>query len=84
VEPRLARLHDTRIIRAGGATLAANYQNLTGKTTAYADSKAAVQNLTIKNDNPFSPMQTVFSDSAWSSNRLDIFGTGLDNAEYHK
>jgi hypothetical protein len=74
----------TRITRAGGATLAANYQTLTGKTTAYTDFKAAVQNLTINNDNPFSPMQTVFCASAWSSNRLDIFGTGLDNAEYHK
>jgi hypothetical protein len=42
-----------QIVQAGGATLAANYQTLTGKTTAYQDLLAAVQNLSITSDNPF-------------------------------
>jgi len=42
-----------QITEAGGATLAANYQALTGKTTAYADLLAAVQPLTVTSDNPF-------------------------------
>jgi len=43
-----------QIVQAGGATLADNYQTLTGKTTAYADLLAAVQPLTVTSDNPFS------------------------------
>ena len=43
----------TEIVLAGGATLAANYQTLTGKTTAYADLLAAVKGLKITTDNPF-------------------------------
>ena len=43
----------TQIVQAGGSTLAANYQTLTGKTTAYADLVAAVKGLTITTDNPF-------------------------------
>jgi len=42
-----------QIVRAGGATLAINYQTLTGKTTAYQDLLAAVRGLTITSDNPF-------------------------------
>jgi len=42
-----------QIVRTGGATLAANYQGLTGKTTAYQDLLAAVRDLTITSDNPF-------------------------------
>jgi hypothetical protein len=42
-----------QIVEAGGATLAANYQTLTGKTTAYADLIAALQGLTVNSDNPF-------------------------------
>lgn len=42
-----------QVIQAGGATLAANYQALTGKTTAYADLKAAVAAVTVTSDNPF-------------------------------
>lgn len=42
-----------QIVRAAGATLAANYQALTGKTTAYQDLLAAVRGLTITSDNPF-------------------------------
>ncbi len=42
-----------QIVQAAGATLSANYQTLTGKTTAYADLLAAVQGLTVTSDNPF-------------------------------
>lgn len=42
-----------QIVRAAGATLAANYQALTGKTSAYQDLLAAVRDLTITSDNPF-------------------------------
>lgn len=73
-----------QIVQAGGATLAANYQTLTGKTTAYADLRAAVAGMTIASDDPFSGKQTVLAAAAWASNRLDIFGAGMDNAEYHK
>ena len=42
-----------QITKAAGATFAANYQTLTGKTTAYADLRAAVTGITITSDNPF-------------------------------
>jgi hypothetical protein len=45
----------SRITQAGGATLSANYQTLTGKTTAYADLLAALKGVSITSDNPFSP-----------------------------
>jgi hypothetical protein len=41
------------IVQAGGTTLAANYQALTGRTTAYQDLLAAVNGLTITSDDPF-------------------------------
>ena len=44
-----------QIVRAGGATLSANYQGLTGKATAYQDLLAAVKGLKITSDNPFTP-----------------------------
>jgi hypothetical protein len=44
-----------QIVAAGGATLAANYQTLTGKTTAYADLIGALKGLTVNSDNPFPP-----------------------------
>lgn len=42
-----------QITQAAGATFADNYQTLTGKTTAYADLRAAVSGLSITSDNPF-------------------------------
>lgn len=42
-----------QIVQAAGATLEANYQALTGQTTAYQDLLAAVQNLTVTSDDPF-------------------------------
>jgi hypothetical protein len=41
------------IVAAGGATLSANYQALTGQATAYADLIAALQGLTVNADDPF-------------------------------
>jgi len=43
-----------QIVQAAGSTLAANYQTLTGKTSAYQDLLAAVQSLNVTSDNPFS------------------------------
>jgi hypothetical protein len=72
-----------QIVQAGGTTLAANYKSLTGKDTAYIDLKAAVLPLQPQ-DNPFDPRSnTWLAAVAWTSNRLDIFGTGTDNAGYH-
>jgi hypothetical protein len=42
-----------QIVQAAGATLAANYQTLTGRTTAYQDLLAALQGLAVTSDNPF-------------------------------
>jgi hypothetical protein len=42
-----------RIVQAAGATLAANYQTLTGKTSAYQDLLAAVKGVSVNSDNPF-------------------------------
>jgi hypothetical protein len=43
----------SEIVHAGGTTLAANYQTLTGKTTAYQDLVAAVKAVNVSSDNPF-------------------------------
>ena len=43
----------SQIVQAGGATLSANYQALTGKTTAYNDLVAAAKALSVNSDNPF-------------------------------
>jgi hypothetical protein len=42
-----------QIVQAAGVTLAANYQTLTGKASAYDDLLAAVQGLAVTSDNPF-------------------------------
>jgi hypothetical protein len=47
-----------QIVQAGGTTLAANYQVLTDRTTAYHDLRAAVTGLSVTTDNPFgAPLQ---------------------------
>jgi hypothetical protein len=43
----------SEIVQAAGATLSANYQTLTGKTTAYQDLVAAVKAVNVTTDNPF-------------------------------
>lgn len=42
-----------QLVHAGGATLSANYQTLTGKRTAYQDLLAALSGVTITSDDPF-------------------------------
>jgi len=42
-----------RIVQAGGATLSANYQTLTGNASAYQDLLSAVQGVSVTSDNPF-------------------------------
>lgn len=42
-----------KIVQAGGATLKANYQTLTSRTTAYQDLRAALDGLAVTTDNPF-------------------------------
>jgi hypothetical protein len=67
-----------QLIRAGGATLADNYQTLTGKTTAYADLKAAVQAVKVSTDNPFALWHTIrHSDGSWQS----AFGSVQDQEQ---
>jgi hypothetical protein len=43
----------TQLAQVGGETLAANYEILTGKRTAYKDLLAALKGRTVKSDNPF-------------------------------
>jgi hypothetical protein len=69
----------SQIVMAGGATLSANYQTLTGKTTAYQDLLAALKGLTVTSDNPFAPsgpatskLRTLLYDRA--AGQADIFG----------
>ena len=50
---RFLGFRNREIVAAGGATLSANYQALTGKTTAYADLIAALKGLTVNSDDPF-------------------------------
>jgi hypothetical protein len=42
-----------QIVQAGGTTLSANYQTLTGNASAYQDLLSAVQGLSVTSDNPF-------------------------------
>jgi len=73
-----------QIVQAGGATLAANYKTLTGKTTAYQDLLAAVKGLSITSDNPFGNWLPRVSGVACNSDgRLEVFGIGTDNALWH-
>ncbi len=54
-----------QITQAAGATFAANYQTLTGKTTAYADLQAALAGKTVTSDNPF-----VSPTGSWHQNTI--------------
>lgn len=42
-----------QIVHAAGATLSANYQTLTGRSSAHQDLLAAVSGLSVTSDNPF-------------------------------
>jgi len=71
----------SQITQAGGATLAANYQTLTGRTTAYADLKAAVQAVPVRNDNPFPVADLLWQNpgsgeiSTWLLSGPTVLGT---------
>ena len=53
----------SEIVQAGGSTLAANYQTLTGKTSAYADLVAATKAVSVTTDNPFpAPLYQMHGD----------------------
>jgi hypothetical protein len=74
-----------QIIQAGGAILARNYQALTGKNTAYADLKAAVQPAMVTSDNPFGAVKMGLMRHVGqnSDGRLEVFACGTDNALWH-
>jgi acylphosphatase len=70
-----------QITQAGGATLAANYKTLTGKTTAFSDLISGLSGVTITSDDPFnSKASTVVCNS---DGRLEVFGVGMDKALWH-
>ena len=50
---RALRFTTSQVVKAGGATLSANYQALTGKTSAYKDLLDALKGVTITSDKPF-------------------------------
>jgi hypothetical protein len=71
----------SQITQAGGSTLAANYQNLTGRTTAYADLKAAAQAVPVRSDNPFTMPELLWQNptsgqlGAWLLHGATVTGT---------
>ena len=73
------------VVKAGGATLADNYRKLSGKNTAYADLKAAVQAVTVTSDNPFDVVELGLMKHVGhnADGRLEVFACGTDNALWH-
>ena len=76
---------NAEVIKAGGATLAANYQALTGKNTAYADLKAAVQAVTVTSDNPWNVIDLGLMKHVGQNadGRLEVFAQGTDGGVWH-
>jgi len=73
-----------QITQAGGATLLANYQTLTGKSSAYADLVAAAKAVAVTSDNPFGRwLEKDFAAICNSDGRLEVFGVGSDRAVWH-
>jgi chitodextrinase len=70
-----------QIVQAGGATLAANYQTLTGKTTAFQDLLAGLTGYAVTSDNPFDGRAAAVGVN--SDGRLEVFGVGTDRAIWH-
>lgn len=73
------------VIKAGGATLADNYKKLTGKNTAYADLKAAVEAVNVTSDNPFGEVKSGLTKHVGrnADGRMEVFACGTDNALWH-
>jgi len=73
-----------QITQAAGATLSANYQTLTGKSTAFTDFVAAAKAVTVNSDNPFGRWLERVSSVAFNSDgRLEVFAVGGDRAVWH-
>jgi len=70
-----------QITQAGGATLAANYKTLTGKTSAFTDLIAGLAGVTITSDDPFNSKASTVACN--SDGRLEVFGVGSDRALWH-
>ncbi len=70
-----------QIVQAAGATLAANYQTLTGKTTAFQDLLAGLTGFPVTSDNPFDGRAAAIAVN--SDGRLEAFGVGTDRALWH-
>ena len=70
-----------QIVQAGGATLAANYTALTGKTTAFQDMIAGLTGYAVNSDNPFDGRAAAVGGN--SDGRLEVFGVGMDRALWH-
>ena len=74
-----------QIVQAGGATLLANYQTLTGRSSAYQDLVAAAKKASVTSDNPFGRWLEKSSFVVCNSDgRLEVFGVGGDRAVWHK
>jgi hypothetical protein len=67
-----------QIVQAGGSTLEANYQRLTGASTGYADLTAALRGRSVTTDDPFAGAATSASAWIWSE-----VGTADDNYTYN-
>jgi acylphosphatase len=73
-----------QITQAGGATLQANYQTLTGASSAYADLVAAAKAVTVSSDNPFGRwLEKISCVVDNSDGRLEVFGVGGNRAVWH-
>jgi hypothetical protein len=73
-----------QITQAGGATLQANYQALTGSSSAYADLVAAAKAVSVTSDNPFGRwIEKISCVVDNSDGRLEVFGVGGNRAVWH-
>ena len=73
------------VTQAGGATLADNYKTLTGKSTAYADLKAATQAVTVTLGQPVRHRRTNLMKRVAhnADGRLEVFGGHRQRALAH-
>jgi acylphosphatase len=73
-----------QIVQAGGSTLLANYQALTGRSSAYNDLVTAAKKVAVTSDNPFGRWLEKDSCAVCNSDgRLEVFGVGSDRAVWH-
>jgi acylphosphatase len=73
-----------QITQAAGATLQANYQTLTGSSSAFADLVAAAKAVSVTSDNPFGRwLEKISCVVDNSDGRLEVFGVGGNRAVWH-